>query len=145
MRGWLPDIGRRQHVPAPMVRLAATEREPWKVHLATVLIPFAGTEAPHVTAHATRPGVEFTDRTAGRLHLRWADGSTDLIVWSGRIEDAIDTQHGVDTDGELVHLQFDATGRLSGGALAGGTFLRSDASPGVDITGRVSRLQSGSR
>lgn len=140
MRGWVVDIGRARPAPAPMIRLSATEREPWKVHLATILIPFAGGDAPELTATAQPPGVEFTDRTAGQLELRWSDGTSDRIVWSGRLEDSIDRQRGVDTDGELVHLRFDAAGRLAGGALAGGSFLRDGSAPGADLTGRVSRL-----
>jgi hypothetical protein len=140
MRGWVPKLQGVCYTPAPMVRLYGEAGDPWKVHLAMVLIPFEGTDAPQVKAHALAPGTQFADRTAGRLDLEWPDGSSDLIVWTGRLEEAIDRQRGVDTDAGLVHLQFDRAGGLIGGLAVDGHFLRCDAVGKGDLIRQVQRV-----
>jgi hypothetical protein len=141
MRGWVPGPGRLRYIPAPMVRLWSRHLELWKAHLVTVLVPFAGADAPRVLARAARPGIEFADRTAGRLDLQWPDGSSDVVIWSGRLEEAIDRQRGVDTDAGLVHLQFDPAGRLVQGLAAEASFLLCEAAGPGDLMGRVRRIE----
>ena len=140
MRGWVPDGRLGRNVPAPLVRLHGRERDLHKVHLATVLVPFAGAARPVVRATAARPGIRFGDRTAGRLDLAWPDGTSDLVVWSARLEEAIDQQHGLDTDASLVHLAFTAGGRLLHGAAADAHFLLCPAAGPGDLLAQVQRL-----
>lgn len=126
MRGWVPGNMHVNYTPAPMVRLHARECEPAKCHLATVLIPFTGTEAPAVRVSALRPGIDFADRTPGQLDIYWPDGSRDFLLWTGRIEEAIDTYRDIDTDAALLHLQFDADGQFIKGLTVDATYLKCD-------------------
>lgn len=123
MRGWVPIEWGQHYAPAPMLRLAAPCVDPWNIYFATVLVPFAGAIAPRIEARASEPDIGFSQRKAGRLDLRWEDGSQDAIVWTRRLEHAIDRQHGIDTDASLAHLRIDAAGNVAGGLAVDAEFL----------------------
>jgi hypothetical protein len=139
MRGWLPTEWGRRCTPAPMVRLETREYDPWTAHFAAVLVPFAGTETPRLTAVATQPDMGFGGRGAGKLELKWADGSSDLVVWIRKLENAIGQQHGLDTDASLVHLQRDAAGRLIRGLAVDGRYMRCAELSADDLFDRVEK------
>ena len=54
--------------------------------------------------------------------------------------ESIDRQRGVDTDAGLVHLTYDAQGRLSQGLAADATFLFTEDTGGEDLIGKVQVL-----
>ena len=139
MRGWLPIEWGRRCIPAPMVRLATPKYDPWTAHYATVLVPFAGKDAPKVTATAVAPDMGFGGRGAGRLEIKWSDGSTDEVVWIRKLENAINQQHGLDTDASLVHMQRDSAGKLVRGLAVDGQFLRCEALGKGELIGRFAR------
>jgi hypothetical protein len=117
MRGWLPIDWGQRYMPAPMIRLAASSYDPWNAHFATVLVPFPGDTPPAVRAESVGPDIHIGDRSAGRLELRWHDGSSDLLVWTPRLGCAIDNQHGLETDACLVHLHLSPDAVVRGGLL----------------------------
>lgn len=137
MRGWVPVEWGAKCVPAPMLRVAAKEYDPWQANYATVLVPFPGAEAPRVEASAVGPDLAFGGRIAGRIDLKWADGSTDRVLWIRRLDNAITRQHGVDTDASLVHLQFSPQGKLVNGLAVDGHFLVCEELDGSDRIGQV--------
>ena len=117
LRGWLPGEGK--YVPAPQVSLALAQHTARYSDLATVLIPFKGPKRPKVSAQARGlyPG------GVGTLSLRWEDGSTDDVYWTGGLAMMVGRQEGFETDAGLVHLQRDARGRLVRGFVGHGTFI----------------------
>ena len=116
VRGWLPGEG--CYVPAPQVSLLVAPVPAWWTELAAVLVPFRGAEPPKVAAAAdSRKGVN-------RLLLRWGDGSSDELLWTGSLARAIDSADGLETDGGLVHLAKAEGERLLQGLVVDGTFLR---------------------
>ncbi len=116
VRGWLPGEG--YYVPAPQVSLLVAPVPAGWTELAAVLVPFRGAEPPEVTAAAdSRKGVN-------RLLLRWGDGSSDELLWTGSLARAIDSADGLETDGGLVHLAKAEGERLLQGLVVDGTFLR---------------------
>lgn len=137
LRGWVPR-GRR-YLPAPMIRLVAEQYDPWDAHLATVLVPFAGTAKPEIAAEAIGFRLGFGDRTAGKLDLRWPDGSTDRIIWTRRLEHAIDDQHGMDTDAALVHLLGNPAGQFTQGLAVDGSYIECSV---LGTGNQIQRLQS---
>ncbi|MCX5658538.1 MAG: heparinase II/III family protein [Planctomycetota bacterium] len=139
MRGWVPTEWGRLCEPAPMLRVAAKEYDPWQANLVTVLVPFASGPAPKIEASAVGPDLAFGGRIAGRLDLRWADGTTDRVMWIRRLENAITRQHGIDTDASLVHLRFGPDGKLAGGLTVDGHFLVCEELGGQDRIGDVAR------
>lgn len=126
MRGWAPIEWGRRCIPVPMIRLAAPNYDPWTAHFATVLVPFPKQDAPRVTATATAPDMGFGGREAGRLEVKWPDGSSDIVIWIRKLENAIGQQHGIDTDASLVHMQRDAAGKFVSGLAVDGRYLRCD-------------------
>jgi len=117
--GWLPGEGR--YVPAPMVSLRAERCAGGFTDLAAVMVPFRGAEPPRVQAEAY-------DTAAGhgtaRLRLRWADGSTDDVLWTGRFAVMIGAQEELETDASLVHLHRDPQGELVRGLVFDGTYVK---------------------
>lgn len=125
-RGWVVRQFEEEYAPAPQICLTAEGHDPWHTDLATVLVPFAGAQAPQVeVTGALDPGAsaDIARPCPGMLSLRWGDGSTDHIWWTRRLESALDEQSGFTTDAALVHLQRDASGRLTGGVAVDGTFV----------------------
>ena len=116
LRGWLPGEG--DYVPAPQVCLLVDPAPVGATDLATVLKPFTSQSPPEVAAEATSRG------GVNRLKLRWGDGSTDEVFWTGCLARAVDVQDEFETDGSLVHLAREPDGRLSQGLVVDGTFIR---------------------
>jgi hypothetical protein len=116
LRGWLP--GRGEYVAAPQVSLVVDPVPAGWTDLAAVLVPFTGGRPPQVTAEARHSG------GANRITLRWDDGTTDDLFWTGGLARAVGTQDGFETDGSLVHLTMGPDGRLSQGLVVDGTFVR---------------------
>ncbi len=116
--GWLSGEGGYQ--PAPQLRLRSPRHETWQTDIATVLVPFAGKACPQVTAEGRATG----SGTPGRVTLRWADGSTDTILWTRRLESAIGTAEGITTDASLVHIHRSAAGKLLAAMALDATHLR---------------------
>jgi len=115
--GWLP--GRGEYLPAPLLSQTLPALSTRGVDIATVLVPFKGATAPQVTAEAqgTQPG------GVARLVLRWGDGSTDELYWTGRMKLMIGKVDELETDAGLVHLQRDAARSLVRGLVAYGTHI----------------------
>jgi hypothetical protein len=139
MRGWVTSEWGHHCSPAPMLRLAAPCYDPWRADLATVLLPFAGTTAPVVSAQATPPVYEFGERGAATVELIWGDGSCDRIIWIREMKNAIQEQHGVDTDASLIHLHLAPDGHLLGGLAVDGHYLEVAALGSGDVIGQVQR------
>jgi len=116
IRGWLP--GDEGYAPAPQLCQRLDPCPTGCADLATVLIPFRGEAAPEVQAEAE------SKRGASRLALRWGDGSSDEVWWTGCLGTALDARDEFETDGSLVHLARDADGRLARGLVVDGTFIR---------------------
>jgi len=116
-RGWLPGDG--GYTPAPQICLSAPMTNS-VVQLATVLVPFKGTQAPELRVEAD----DCPDNGLLALHLRWGDGSTDEILATPRLSSAIDAYANLITDAALVHLHQDAAGKLVKGLVVDGTYLR---------------------
>ncbi|MFB3890729.1 MAG: heparinase II/III family protein [Phycisphaerae bacterium] len=124
--GWMR--GADGYVPAPQLRLSAARHAAPQADLVTVLVPFAGRAVPQVAAEAQATG----DGRPGRLVLRWADGQTDTVVWTRRLESAIDQYEGIATDASLLHLARCGDGKLIRGIAIDATRLvplRSERSP----------------
>lgn len=124
LRGWaLKAWAPHEYIPAPQVSLRIDDLgcEPALVNLATVLIPYSGAERPQVTAEAN----ELTEdgRGVGRLVLRWGDGTVDEIWWRRRLDGALYTCDGFETDASLVHFLRDEDGRLVRGLVVDGTHI----------------------
>ena len=116
VRAWLPGEGR--YVAAPQICVLVKPAPAGWTDLATILIPFAGERAPEVAAGAdSRKGVN-------RILLRWGDGSSDELLWTGFLARAVDSASGIETDASLVHLTKDGGGRLLQGLVVDGTFIR---------------------
>jgi len=116
LRGWLP--GETDYVPAPQVSLCLDPFPAGRANLATVLIPFEGSEPPEVTAEAvTRGGTS-------ELTLRWGDGSSDQVFWTDCLATAIAAQEEFQTDGSLVHLARGPDGAVLQGLAVDATYLR---------------------
>jgi hypothetical protein len=123
-RGWLAlDWGER-YTAAPQIRLHAEKYDPWNADLVTVLVPYRGTTEPGLTAQATEPSLDPNARSPGKLLLRWADGSSDELYWTHRLNTAIGEQDGFDSDAALVHLQRRANGTLDRGLVVNGSYIR---------------------
>lgn len=101
-RGWLPG-----GTPAPMLSLAA-EQQDWNCDLVTVLVPFAGTGCPLLRACGSTP----EGGKAGRVELVWADGSTDILLWTRQQEHRIGPYGQGDTDAALLHQCHSADGEF---------------------------------
>jgi hypothetical protein len=125
MRGWAPIEWGRRCIPAPMIRLVTEKYSPWNAAMATVLVPFAGTRRPQVTAQAEIDacGTAGSDRAVCSLLLRWGDGSSDHVVWARRLRHSIDDRFGIDTDAALVHLRLGAGGEAAGGLAVDGSYV----------------------
>ena len=126
LRGWLQ--GESGFVPAPQVCVAAPEVDAWATHLATVIVPFAGPVAPQVSArfvaNTTRPAGD----PPGFLELMWADGSTDRVYWTRRLELSMGVRPdrsgtNLRTDAALLHLRHDCNQRLLGGLVVDGSYV----------------------
>jgi len=129
MRGWAgtPD---RSFVNHPAVPHLTLESKPWKEMMGSyvsVLVPFAGTVRPEVTARVTPP-VHAGDPWC--LELSWGDGSRDTLYWS-EITAAHDgttkmlgTLDDFDTDASILWLRRDAAGTPTDGAALDGTRFR---------------------
>jgi hypothetical protein len=118
LRGWLPGEGK--YVPAPMLSVRSKKHALWQTDLATVLVPFRGPEQPEVRAEGER-----TD--GGRvpcLTLRWGDGTTDEVFWTGALFTAVDRAGEAATDASLVHLLRGADGEVVRGLAVDGTFVK---------------------
>jgi len=124
LRGWVRgNIAKREHTPAPQVVMRVDDLEEWNNDLVTVLVPFAGKDAPRLTAEADG------GRTSGphasgvsRLVLRWSDGTLDELYWTRRLEQIVRAPGQFETDGVLVHLTKDAAGALRQGLVVDGTY-----------------------
>lgn len=123
-RGWLADE-HDQPQPAPMLRMAAARVEPWNIDLATVLVPFTG-DAPSLEVIRS---MDPAGAGAGRVTLRWGDGATDDLWWTRRLASAIGKRDEINTDAALVHVERDASGKMTRTLIVDGTH----AAP---ITGR---------
>jgi len=137
MRGWLPIEWGRRCIPAPLLRVAAPSYDAWNGDMASVLIPFAGATPPRIESRATGPDVLRDSRRAGCLRLDGEDGGRDLIIWTRRLEHAIDRQHGLVTDASLVHMRMNESGAVEEGLMVDGTFCEFD---GVELTSRLKRM-----
>jgi hypothetical protein len=138
MRGWLPVEWGRSCVAAPLLRVVAPAYDPWHGDTATVLVPFPTATPPAVTAVASGPEPVRDSRCAGCLRIEEADtGTCDLVAWTRRMAHAIGAQHGLDTDGSLVHLHRAASGAVASGLLVDGTYCTVD---GADVTPRLQRI-----
>ncbi len=134
MRGWLPVEWGGACVPAPLVRMTVPALDLWHGDMATLLIPYAGAEPPATRMSGSAPDTAIDTRRAGHVRMEAADGTSDLLVWTRRLAHAIERQHGVRTDGSLVHLRLDARGAVTGGLLVDGTGC---AYEGTDVTDRL--------
>lgn len=112
-RGWL--AGERGYVPAPQLCLSV-ESEPGWLDFATVFVPYRGKEAPDISA-SVRSG------RCWELAIEWADGSSDLVYWTGRLARALGDLPGIETDAGLVHIRRPADGRAAGGLVVDGIYL----------------------
>ncbi len=129
MRGWAgtPDRSLGNHPAVPLLTL---ECNPWKDmagSYVSILVPFAGTVRPEVTAVVTPPA-HASD--AWCLELSWGDGSRDTLHWS-EITAAHDgttkmlgTLNDFDTDASILWLRRDVTGAPTDGAALDGTRFR---------------------
>ena len=116
LRGWVP--GETQYSPAPQVCQLLDPFPAGWANVATVLIPFQGSEVPEVTAEAgTRAG-------ASELVLRWGDGSSDEVFWTGCLFTAIGEREEFETDGSLVHLAKGPDGAVLKGLAVDATYVR---------------------
>ena len=129
IRGWAgtPDRSMANHPAAPLLTL---ESKPWRDLMGTyvsVLIPFAGTTVPQVSAEVVPPP---NASASWRLNLLWEDGRRDTLHWSeiaaagdgttkmlGRLD-------GFDTDASMLWLSHDPSGGTTGGAALDGTRFR---------------------
>ena len=84
----------------------------------TVLVPFAGTQAPTVTAEVTSPNF----RDVQTLRLCWEDGSIDELIFSSRLQKAIEEYNDLVTDAAMIHLHKDSAGNLVQGLVVDGTY-----------------------
>lgn len=134
MRGWLPLEWGRHCIAAPLLRLAAPAYDFWNGDMATVLLPFAGSAPPAIKSEATGPEPLRDSRLAGCLRLEHEDGSQDLVVWTRRLQHAIERQHGLFTDASLVHLRLGADGGVAEGLLVDGTFCEFE---GANVKARL--------
>lgn len=98
-RGWLP--GQGEYVAAPQICLNLPKRDNWVTHLATVLIPFKGPEAPGVRiAESISPD----EKGYGLIRLEWDNGDQDELWWKPKINSALDDVGPFVTDGAMVYL-----------------------------------------
>ncbi|MFP4028908.1 MAG: heparinase II/III family protein [Candidatus Brocadiia bacterium] len=117
IRGWLPGDGK--YVPAPMLSMRSPDYGRYYTDVATVLIPYEGTEAPSVKAEGN------ADDGCGINHLRleWAEGTTDDLIWTARLFTAIGEWSEMKTDASLVHLRRDQNAEVTRGLIVDGTHL----------------------
>ena len=120
-----PPRGWASYKPAPQVCLSATIAPPdprkcCHLDLATVIVPFAGREAPEVRASAVAP----KGSQPGRVALVWPDGTRDEVLWRPLLETMVGKAYGVDSDGSLVHVRRDASGRVLQSFAFDSTFCR---------------------
>jgi hypothetical protein len=110
--------------------LLTVESKPWRDLMGTyvsVLIPFAGTTVPQVSAEVVPPP---NADAPWRISLLWEDGRRDTLHWSeiaaagdgttkmlGRLD-------GFDTDASMLWLCHDPSGGTTGGAALDGTRFR---------------------
>lgn len=130
MLGWIPIQWGKKCIPAPLLRQVVPAYHPWNANFATVLVPYAGTSVPKVEINAEAPDIGLGGPPAGRMELRWGDDSIDRIIWTPRLEYAINQQHGIDSDASLVHLHYTDKTKLAGGLVAEGRFLDVEDSNG---------------
>jgi hypothetical protein len=130
LRGWVPKTFETEFVPAPQIVLSVEKNDPWNTHFATVLVPYRGTKPPEVAVEKVidpEHNASFMRPGYGMLVLRWGDGTTDELLWTRRMESALNEREGIVTDGGLVHLQKRSDGRLMRGLVVDGTFLEPHA------------------
>lgn len=126
LRGWLPRKFESVYVPAPQLTLTLPRRDPWNTDLVTVLVPYRGTARPALTVARTVDPEHTTrqyDPGYGMVSLRWGDGTRDDLLWTRRLETALDVREGMTTDAGLVHLRRAADGRVTGGLAVEATYL----------------------
>lgn len=116
--GWLP-TSHTQFVPAPQVSLGCAKMNGLHAKIATVLLPFAGDDAPSVTATAH----QFQGSEPTHLCLSWADGSTDELWWTDRLDTMLGEIEDIETDGGLLHLHKSGNGRVLSGCAIEATYL----------------------
>jgi hypothetical protein len=115
-RGWLP--GKGECVPASQLTLFRAKMTERYAELVTVLIPFAG-EAPAVTASARKTD---SQRPAS-LTLAWGDGTMDELCWTYRGIFMLGAAGEYETDGGLLHLRRDVSGKVVQGCAVEATYL----------------------
>ena len=118
-RGWLPGTDNRL-TPAPQLTLRLPRMNDARAEFITVLVPFAGTQAPALSASAQAPGPGVRP---GWVRLAWGDGTTDEIHYVSRAMTMLGDGDGWATDGGLLHLRRDAAGRVLGGVAADATWV----------------------
>ena len=130
-RGWLAAEWAKTWVPAPQVSVKAADFGPWYDDFATVLIPYAGAEAPCVKATGCVPRGEEVplDERAGNLTLTWEDGSVDRVLWTRSLKAPIGANRDIETDAALVHLGRGSNGEMNTALAHRGTFLEPFGGP----------------
>jgi len=117
LRGWLPAAGGK-FLPAPQLTFVCEQMEGHYAELVTVLMPFAG-ETPVVTAAANK-----TDgQRPASLSLAWGDGTVDELWWTYRGIIMLGAIGEYVTDGGLLHLHRDSTGKVLQGCAVEATYL----------------------
>ncbi len=116
-RGWLQSDYTGPGTPAAQIVLHSTCRD-WCADFATVLIPFAGPDAPRVCATAHQVD------GASELTLSWEDGTTDTVFWTRELSRMLGAMGDLDTDSALVHVTRDADGAVQRAFAFDATYLR---------------------
>lgn len=116
-RGWLR--GADAYIPGQQLCVSVPKCDPWHLHLVSVLIPFRGSDVPGpAVLEAQPPEVD----GCGRLAMRWADGTTDELLWTGTLDRALFDVSEEGSDAGLIHRVRDARGQLMRGVAIGGTY-----------------------
>ena len=116
-RGWVR--GDSGYTPAHQMCVSVPDCDAWHVHFVSVLIPFRGTDAPGGEVIAAQPP-EIDG--CGRVVMRWADGTTDELLWTGTLERALFDVSDEQSDAGLIHRVTDASGEVRRGVAVAGTY-----------------------
>jgi hypothetical protein len=134
----LADWKERSYAPAPLLRLQAAPMEEYIAELVTVLLPFAGAEEPELSVELGGAIREDGVRTGPAwARLRYADGSTDELVWTPELQAPLFEHGALATDASLLHLHRDAGGALQSGTALDGSWCEGDGAEQITVVGNL--------
>jgi len=119
LRGWVSelyaeggeDVPNRGHpIASPMLTLTLSPMREARSEFITILVPFPGSKAPDLRAS----GTPATLKQPGCLTLNWPDGSMDNYHWTYRLDVGLGEHDVWETDGSLIQITRDRSGREKG-------------------------------